>query len=196
MKPRLASVAKLIDDMRSLYAENHQETILWSKIQEAMLPVLADPELMIRSREWPETVFGAPRVRNLLFYVDPDYGFAFNATVRKPDLVTSVHDHGDVWTLYGIIEGRETMYRYERTDDGPRDLGPASLRVIASYEIGPGDIDVVPPGMIHQEHAGPVVSTAFIVRGRKPGTFPQRLYEPKTGGIEIMNGPELVPYQL
>ena len=46
------------------------------------------------------------------------YSFVFNATVRKPNVVTNVHDHGNVWTLYGLIEGRETMYRYERTDGG------------------------------------------------------------------------------
>lgn len=194
--PQLPSAAKLVADMRELYARGLDEADLWKNIELAMRPVLADPHLKAKSKQWPQTVFGAPRVRNLLFYVDPDYGFVFNATVRKPNLVTSVHDHGDVWTLYGLVDGHETMFHYERVDDGPRNEGPATLKACGSRSMGPGDIDVVPPGAIHQEHGGPTVSTSFIVRGQRPGTFKQRLYDPDTGDIELMDGPELVQCEL
>lgn len=39
-----------------------------------MTPLLADPGLKASVRDWPLTVEGAPRVRNLLFYEDPDTG--------------------------------------------------------------------------------------------------------------------------
>ena len=64
-----------------------------------MAPLLSDPELKKSSQKWPLTVENVPKVKNLLFYEDPDYGFVLNATVRKANSVTSVHDHGDNWTL-------------------------------------------------------------------------------------------------
>ena len=161
-----------------------------------MRPLLADPELKARARGWPQTVESAPAVGNLLFYEDPDFGFVFNATVRKPQVVTSVHDHGAVWTLYGLIEGHETMYRYRRTD---RDPPMTDRRLSSSWEsagIGPGDIDVVPPGHIHQEHAGPTQSIAFIIRAKRPGTFRQHQYDPETGAVEVTYGPVQILHAL
>ena len=194
--PGLPAAKRFIDQIRALYAEGLQGAELWSRIERAMRPLLADTELKARAQAWPATIEASPTVKNLLFYEDPDYGFAFNATVRQPNLVTNVHDHGNVWTLYGLIEGRETMYRYERTDGGPADSGPATLECVGRNEIGPGDIDVVPPGKIHQEHAGPVRSIAFIVRAKRPGTFPQHYYDPKAGTVSVTNGPVQIPYDL
>lgn len=135
-------------------------------------------------------------MRNLLFYEDPDYGFVFNATVRQPHVITNVHDHGDVWTLYGLIEGHETMLRYERTDGGAKDQGPATLRFLGRTSIGAGDVDIVPPGGIHQEHAGPERSISFIIRARRPGTFQQRYYDPDTGAVTVNYGPQQMPMAL
>ena len=195
-KPGLPAARRFVDEVRALYAEGLEPEVLWQAIREAMGPLLADRGLKESSRHWPLTVEGQPRVRNLLFYEDPDYGFVLNATVRKAGVITNVHDHGDVWTLYGLIEGHETMYRYERTDGNPRDEGPAVLQPAGRYEIGPGDVDVVPPGNIHQEHAGAVASTAFIVRARRAGTFKQRHFNAETGAVTLNDGPDLVPFAL
>jgi len=195
-KPGLPAARRFVDEVRALYASGLEGETLWNRIRDAMKPLLTDPDLKESTRSWPLTVEGAPRVRNLLFYEDPDYGFVLNATVRKPDLVTNIHDHGDVWTLYGLIEGRETMFRYARTDDAPRDVGPAALKVVSRHEIGPGDIDAVPPGEIHQEHAGPEPSMAFIVRAQRAGTFKQRNFDADTGAVTLNDGPLLVPYEL
>ena len=195
-KPTLPSAQLLVDDIRALYANGLEETELWQQIAAAMRKLLADPALKERAQDWPATVESAPTVRNLLFYEDPDYGFVFNATVRKPNVVTNVHDHGNVWTLYGLIEGQETMYRYERTDGGPPDIGPAKLELVSRHSIGPGDIDVVPPGKIHQEHAGPDRSIAFIVRARRPGTYQQHYYNSDTGAVTVTSGPQQVTQTL
>jgi predicted metal-dependent enzyme (double-stranded beta helix superfamily) len=195
-KPTLPAARLLVDQIRSLYAKGLAENELWSEIAAAMRELLSDEELKKRAQGWPATVESAPTVRNLLFYEDPDYGFVFNATVRKPNVVTNVHDHGNVWTLYGLIEGHETMYRYERTDGGPAEVGPATLELVGRHSIGPGDIDVVPPGKIHQEHAGPERSIAFIIRARRPGTFPQHYYDPKTGAVSVTSGPQQVAQTL
>jgi len=195
-RPTLPAAGKFVDDIRALYARGLEPETLWAGIKEAMAPLLADPGLKESSKTWPLTVEDAPRVKNLLFYEDPDYGFVFNATVRKANSVTSIHDHGNVWTLYGIIEGHETMNRFERTDDGPPDEGPATLKQIGTGKIGPGDIDAVPPGNIHQEWGGPTNSMAFIVRAQKAGTFKQHGYNTETGEVTVNNGPALISYAL
>ena len=195
-KPGLPSARRFVDEVRALYARGLDGDALWQAIREAMKPLLADPALKESSRRWPLTVEGDVRVRNLLFYEDPDYGFVLNATVRKPHAITNVHDHGDIWTLYGLIDGHETMYRYARTDSNPRDEGPAVLEEVGRHAIGPGDIDAVPPGEIHQEHAGPAPSMAFIVRAQRAGTFKQRNFNPETGEVRLNDGPLLVPYAL
>jgi predicted metal-dependent enzyme (double-stranded beta helix superfamily) len=195
-KPTLPAARQLADDIRALYAQGLDGKELWYAIASAMRKLLADPALKERAQGWPATVESAPSVRNLLFYEDPDYGFVFNATVRKPNVVTNVHDHGNVWTLYGLIEGSETMYRYERTDGGAPDVGPATLDLVGRHSIGPGDIDVVPPGKIHQEHAGAERSIAFIVRARRPGTFPQHYYDPQTGAVSVTHGPQQIVQRL
>ena len=195
-KPTLPAARQLADDIRALYAMGLEQTELWGTIATAMRKLLADPVLRARAQGWPATVESAPTVRNLLFYEDPDYGFVFNATVRQPNVVTNVHDHGNVWTLYGLIEGRETMYRYERADGGPADIGPAKLELVGRHSIGPGDIDVVPPGKIHQEHAGPERSIAFIVRARRPGTYPQHYYDLQNGAVSVTHRPQQIAQTL
>jgi len=195
-KPTLPAARQLADDIRALYAMGLEQTELWGTIATAMRKLLADPVLRARAQGWPATVESAPTVRNLLFYEDPDYGFVFNATVRQPNVVTNVHDHGNVWTLYGLIEGRETMYRYERIDGGPPHIGPAKLELVGRHSIGRGDIDVVPPGKIHQEHAGSDRSIAFIVRARRPGTYPQHYYDLQTGAVSVTHGPQQIAQTL
>ena len=98
-------------------------------------------------------------------------------------------------TLYGLIEGRETILRYERID-GAGGTGAATLNLVGRSELGPGDIDAVPPGKIHQEHAGPQRSIAFIVRAKRPGTFKQHRYDLETGAVVITDGPQQVEHAL
>jgi predicted metal-dependent enzyme (double-stranded beta helix superfamily) len=196
VRPRLPAASRLVDEIRAIYASGVGEQERWIEIEKAMRKLLADPGLKEKAQEWPATVESAPTVRNLLFYEDPDYGFVFNATVRQPNVITNVHDHGDVWTLYGLIEGREQMLRYNRVDGGAKDKGPAKLEFAGKKSIGPGDIDIVPPGGIHQEHAGPERSISFIIRAKRPGTFQQRHYDPATGAVSVNYGPQQMPTAL
>lgn len=189
-KPTLPAARHFTDEIRSLYASGWRENELWQRIAVAMQALLADPGLRQCAQSWPMTVEGASTVRNLLFYEDPDYGFVFNATVRKANVISNVHDHGKVWTLYGLIEGRETVYRYVHADSSKADRGLVKLELTGRHVIGPGDIDIVPPGEIHQEHAGPIRSIAFIVRARRPGIFPQHQYNLATGTVSLNNGPQ------
>jgi predicted metal-dependent enzyme (double-stranded beta helix superfamily) len=185
--PTLPAARRLAQEIRALCAKDLQEAERWQHIAAAMRAVLADPVLRQRAQSWPTTVEGASMIGNLLLYEDPDYGFVFNATVRRPNSISTVHDHGGVWTLYGLIEGYETIFRYERADTG----SPTTdrLDLVSRRRLDPGDIDIVPPGKIHQEHAGDQRSIAFIVRGSRPGTFPQYQYDLTTGAVTASQGP-------
>lgn len=195
-KPSLPAANSLINEIRSLYAKHLEPTELWQQIEIAMRRLLADSGLKARAQDWPATVESAPTVRNLLFYEDPDYGFVFNATVRQPNVISNVHDHGDVWTLYGLIEGQETILRYERVDGATNDTGAAKLKLVGRKTLGAGDVDVVPPGKIHQEHAGPQRSIAFIIRAKRPGRFKQHYYNAETGTVSLTDGPQQVEHEL
>ena len=196
-RPQLPAASRFADEIPGLYESEPDLGKRWAAIREAMIPLLADRGLKESSQNWPLTVADAAGgVRNLLFYEDPDYGFVFNATVRKANSVTSIHDHGDIWTLYGLIDGHETMHRFERTDGGPPDEGPASLIETGSQKLGPGDVDAVAPRGSHQEHGGPTDSMAFIVRAQKAGTFKQRNFNRETGEICLNDGPTLIEYPL
>ena len=197
-RPMLAAAETFVAALRRLYEDGVPELERWERCRELLKELITDPEIKAHAQAWPVTGFNpkTDKVSNLLFYEDPDYGFTFQATVRKPNLITSVHDHGEVWTLYGLIEGHETMYRYERIDGGNKDTGPATLKLLGTDKLGPGDVDVVPPGKIHQEHAGPMQSYAFIVRGQRSGTFKQHWYELDSGKVIVTDGPTLIPFAL
>jgi predicted metal-dependent enzyme (double-stranded beta helix superfamily) len=187
--PSLPAARQFVEETRALYASARDEDELWRGIAVSMQRLLADSDLKRAAQSWPLTVGGQSTAHNLLFYEDPDYGFVFNATVREANSISNIHDHGEVWTLYGLIDGHETMYRYAPADTVSAEGGPAKLQNVGQRSIGPGDIDIVPPGAIHREHGGPARSIAFIVRARRPGTFQQRQYDMATGTASVTSGP-------
>ena len=62
--------------------------------------------------------------------------------------------------------------------------------------MAPGDIDVVPPGAIHQSRPGPhkVLLSSFGRRGG--GTFTQHHFKLETGEVTCHDGPGLIPRTL
>src|SRR5579862_6151983 len=78
--------------------------------------LVKDADLKAHSAQWPST----EGHKNLLLYVDPQRHFAVNAVVRTPGRTGGVHDHADAWVLYGLLDGSESLERYDRIDDGSR----------------------------------------------------------------------------
>jgi predicted metal-dependent enzyme (double-stranded beta helix superfamily) len=155
--------------------------------------LVKDDGLKAHSARWPSTEGG----KNLLLYVDPRRHFAINAVVRTPGRVGGVHDHADAWVLYGMLDGTESLERYERIDDGSRP-GHAEVR-LASVSTGTqGKVDLVPPRAIHAEQGGPMRSVAIILRSQRlgEGTILQRAYDPKAKTVVERFGPTQVPYEL
>ena len=60
----------------------------------------------------------------------------------------------------------------------------------------PGFVDVVPPGIIHAEYAGNDRTVAVIIRSERVGSFPQNMFDPRTGAVTQAPGPEQLPYAL
>jgi predicted metal-dependent enzyme (double-stranded beta helix superfamily) len=168
----------------------------WRQARPLLAELLADPELRARSLTWPKGVEpGANYPANLLFYEDPDHGFAINALIKDANETTSVHDHAHTWTLYGVLEGGERVLRYARKDDG-KVAGRAVIEPVGDHQVAPGYIDLVPPGDIHAEFNGPQRTIAVILRSAKVDGFSQNHFQPEQGTVTQRPGPRQVPYEL
>jgi predicted metal-dependent enzyme (double-stranded beta helix superfamily) len=152
-----------------------------------------DPTVKAHSLRWPST----EGYKNLLFYVDPEYEFVLNGVVRMPGRTGSVHDHADAWVLYGVVDGAESLERYERIDDGNKP-GYAEVRLTSVTTGAQGKVDIVAPGAIHAEQGGPTRSVAVILRSQKlgQGTVLQHTYDPKARTVIERFGPTQIPYAL
>jgi len=190
---RLPVLEQFIGDLRTLWAAQSDNRRRMEQAKPLLERLLRDPDLKAHSARWPST----EGYKNLLLYVDPDHHFAINAVVRAPGRKGSVHDHADAWVLYGVLDGSESLERYERIDDGGRP-GYAELR-LSSVTVGiAGKVDLVPPHAIHAEQGGPTRSVAIIVRSQRlgEGTVLQHTYDPAAKTVIERYGPTQVPYEL
>ena len=190
---RLPVLEQFIGDLRAIWAAETENQRRMEKARPLLEQFVKDESLKAHSTDWPSTEGG----KNLLLYVDPVYNFVVNAVVRMPGRTGSVHDHADAWVLYGMLDGTESLERYDRIDDGSR---PGFAEVtLASVTTGTqGKVDLVPPHAIHAEQGGPTRSVAIIVRSQKlgQGTVLQRRYDPKAKTVTEQYGPTQVPYEL
>lgn len=192
----LPAAEAFIGKVRDLFAQGLEERDIWSKACDHLRDLLADDALKHHAETWPESLAVEGKPGNLLFYEDPDYGFVLNALIKAPGLKTSVHDHGKSWTLYGVVEGGESVTRFARTDDGPQVPETATLEEAGTHDVVPGYIDFVPPWEIHQETNTDQRTIGFIVRSQRSGTFVQNRFNLESGAVDQYDGPVQMPYQL
>ncbi len=144
------------------------------RIAGAMQPLLAD-------REWV-AARGLPKGDEPLYYLlyeDPEQGFVVTLMHHAAGHKGWVHDHGSMWTVYGVYEGEEAVYRYERVDDGSRE-GYAEIRRTGRIDAGPGSVDWVLPYAIHNEvNESTRPSLAIIVRSENGGRVQQSRFDPE-----------------
>ncbi len=114
--PHLPVFEKFIADLRAIWAAEADDGRRMEKAKPLLERLVMEPSLKAHSANWPST----EGRKNLLFYVDPDYHFVINAVVRMPGRIGSVHDHADAWVLYGVLDGTESLERFDRVDDGSR----------------------------------------------------------------------------
>ncbi|MEM6574461.1 MAG: hypothetical protein AAGB27_00430 [Pseudomonadota bacterium] len=199
-RPMLPAVKRFISQLRDLHANEPDEAIRWSAAAERLQELLADPEVKDHARNWPTSPakLGLEgKHANLIFYQDPDYGFVINGLIKKPAAKTTIHDHGKSWTLYGVLDGTESVLRFRRTDGGsPGDLPKrAEVEATETVHVGEGHVDCIAPWEIHAEYNDDkATSTAVIVRSQKSGTFIQNIFYKKDNSVEQYHGPEQIPY--
>ena len=190
---RLPVLEKFIGDLRAIWSGEADNQRRMEKAKPLLEQLVKDEGLKAHSATWPST----EGYKNLLLYVDPDHHFAINAVVRAPGRTGSVHVHADAWVLYGVLDGSESLERYERVDDRSRP-GYAEVRLASVTTGTQGKVDLVPPGAIHAEQGGPTRSVAIIVRSQRlgQGTVLQHTYDPKAKTVIERYGPTQVPYEL
>jgi predicted metal-dependent enzyme (double-stranded beta helix superfamily) len=192
-KPESA-VQRFITSARQLFAQEQDAAKRWEKMTPLLQELIADPAVREQSRNWPACRQG-DRPQNLLFYEDADYKFVINGLIKNPKSRTQIHDHAHNWTLYGVLDGHETIERYERLDDGSKS-DYADIRQTANVKVGPGKVDLVAPYQIHAEESGEERTVAIIVRAEKAGGFLQGRYDPATKKYWQGHGPEQISYEL
>jgi predicted metal-dependent enzyme (double-stranded beta helix superfamily) len=190
----MSALQKFIESARKLHAEENNLAKRWQKMTPLLQELLTDRSIREQSKSWP-TCSQADRAQNLLFYEDPNYHFVINGLINAPKSRTQIHDHAHNWTLYGVLDGNETIERYERIDDGTKP-DYAEIRKTVDVKVGPGKIDLVPPYEIHAEESGDERTVAIIVRAEKAGSFLQGRYDPASKKYWQGYGPEQIPYEL
>jgi predicted metal-dependent enzyme (double-stranded beta helix superfamily) len=190
---RLPVLEAFIADLRTIWAGETDDQRRMERAKPLLEQLMRDEGLKAHSAQWPST----EGYKNLLLYVDPDHHFVINAVVRMPGRTGSVHDHADAWVLYGVLDGSESLERYERIDDGSRP-GHAEVRLSSATTGTQGKVDLVAPRAIHAEQGGPTRSVAIIVRSQRlgQGTVLQHTYDPKAKTVIERYGPTQVPYEL
>ena len=182
---------------RELFAAEADLDRRWEGRAPVLAELLASPEVQEAAQSWPDCTPRDGRAENLLFYEDPDYGFAVNGLTKRAGRAdrTRIHDHGPIYTLYGVLTGHERVERYERTDDGRRP-DRAEIRRTSDVMVGPGEIDLVKPFEVHAEVTVGERTVAVIVRGQKPGSFNQGRYNLDTGEYFEGLGPRQTPVDM
>ena len=183
---------KFIHDLRAAWSKLPDMEARMKKGQQFLESLVKDEGLRQASRSWPST----EGRKNLLFYEDPDYGFAINGVVRIPGRKGSIHDHAHAWTAYGLLDGTESLERFRRIDDRSKE-GHAELELESVTQGTPGKVDLVPPFDIHAEQGGPTRSVAIILRSeRVAGKVPQGSYSMEANLYRQIEGPTNIPYNI
>ncbi len=190
---------RFVAQTRELFAKEQDMEKRWTSLAPVLAELLADPAVLEASASWPDCVPKDGRAENLIFYEDPDFGFAVNGLTkgeaRQGRRAERVHHHAHIYTLYGVLDGRESISRYERTDDGSKP-NYAEIKLTSEQLVGPGEIDLVKPYEIHVENTVGERTVAIIIRSEKSGGFNQGRFVLATNEYYESLGPRQTPVQM
>jgi predicted metal-dependent enzyme (double-stranded beta helix superfamily) len=193
-----SALDRFVRKTRALFARETDVDKRWNALRPILAELLADPEVISASKNWPDCDPANGRAENLLFYEDPDYGFAINGLTKgtaRHGAAARIHDHAHIYTLYGVLDGREKIIRYERVDDRSKP-GHAEIREASNVLCGPGEIDLVKPYEIHTELTVGERTVAVIIRSQKGGDFNQGRYVPEKNEYYESLGPRQTPCEM
>lgn len=182
---------------KELFASEPDLDKRWQALTPILSELLADPAVIAASKNWPDCVPADGRAENLLFYVDDKYGFAINGLTKNASRTgkARIHDHAHIYTLYGVLDGKESVERYDRLDDRSRP-DYAEIKLASSVVVSPGEIDLVRPYEVHTENTIGERTVAVIIRSQMGGTFNQGRYNPETNEYYESLGPRQTPVEM
>lgn len=189
---------RFIRKTRELFAREADLDKRWNALRPILAELLSDPELIEASKKWPDCVPANGRAENLLFYEDKDFGFAINGLTKgqaRQGTGARIHDHAHIYTLYGVLDGRERIVRYDRLDDRSKP-GYAEIKESSNVLCGPGEIDLVKPYEVHTELTVGERTVAVIIRSQKGGEFNQGRYIPEKNEYYESLGPRQTPCEM
>jgi predicted metal-dependent enzyme (double-stranded beta helix superfamily) len=192
------AMERFIRKTRALFAKEQDLEKRWNSLRPILAELLADPEVVEAAKNWPDCVPANGRAENLFFYEDPDYGFAINGLTKgeaRHGQTPRIHDHAHIYTLYGVLDGRERILRYDRLDDRSKS-DYAEIRESSDLLVGAGEIDLVKPYEIHTEITVGERTVAVIIRSQKGGDFNQGRYIPEKNGYYESLGPRQTPCEM
>jgi predicted metal-dependent enzyme (double-stranded beta helix superfamily) len=192
------ALERFVGKTRDLFAKEPDLDKRWTALTPILAELLADPEVLEAAKGWPDCVPRDGRAENLLFYEDPDYGFAVNGLTKgaaRQGQRARIHDHAHIYTLYGVLDGHERIERYARLDDRSRP-DYAEIKLASDKHVGPGEIDLVKPYEVHTENTVGERTVAVIIRSQKGGSFNQGRYKPETNEYYESLGPRQTPVEM
>jgi len=197
IKTKKNALETFVSKTKDLFASEPDLDKRWEALTPILSDLIADPAVIAASKNWPDCVFADDRAENLLFYVDDEYGFAINGLTKNssPTSKPQIHDHAHIYTLYGVLDGKERVDRYDRLDDRSQP-DYAEIKLASSVEFGPGEIDLVRPYEIHTENTIGERTVAVIIRSQMSATFNQGRYQPETNGYYQGLGPRQTPVEM
>src|SRR3954468_6235013 len=77
------ALSRFVTKTRALFAREPDVEKRWTALSPILAELLADPSVIAASRRWPASERTGGRGENLLFYEDPDYGFAVNGLIKN-----------------------------------------------------------------------------------------------------------------
>ena len=192
------ALSRFVRKTRDLLAQEPDLDKRWNALRPILAELLADPEVLEASKNWPDCVPANGRAENLLFYEDSDYGFAINGLTKgdaRQGQRARIHDHAHIYTLYGVLDGHERVVRYNRLDDRSKS-GYAEIRESSDLLVGPGEIDLVKPYEVHTEITVGERTVAVIIRSQRGGDFNQGRYIPEKNEYYESLGPRQTPCEM
>lgn len=130
---RQAEVSRFID-----IAKQHASGEVTRENLDVVLGALID--IASHSEMWSENEYASPEGDELqaryLIHEEPDNTYALYLNVMRPGKKIVPHNH-TTWACIAAVEGTESNYLYERTDDGNKP-GYATLEKTGEKQVGPG----------------------------------------------------------
>ncbi|MDA8051489.1 MAG: hypothetical protein M0002_16055 [Rhodospirillales bacterium] len=83
-----------------------------------------------------------------VLYEDPELGFTILAHSYEGAKISSPHDHGPTWAIYGQASGETIMTDWECLAR-PSESAPGKARRIRDYTLTPGMAFLYEPGVLH-----------------------------------------------